>query len=221
VAPTPLDQANQASRVREIRGRLAKPVALENGIQANTSLRDALEFMSDRYDLTIFVNTEAFKAANVEMIEDTPVKLPKMLGVNLGTVLQLLTDQVHGTFLIRPDSIEIVPFERARPEFWQEKRTLAPTVNAEFAGRALDEALQELSDSSGISVVLDGRAKKKAKVCVTARLNNVSIDTAVLILADMADLRLVVLDNVLYVTTKGNALQVKGWHERQCKKSPK
>jgi hypothetical protein len=55
---------------------------------------------------------------------------------------------------------------------------------------------------------------------VTATLNSVPIETAVLILADMADLRLVVLDNVLFVTTKENAEQLALWHNKQTKQLP-
>jgi hypothetical protein len=65
--------------------------------------------------------------------------------------------------------------------------------------------------------VIDARAREKATTRVTATLNNVPVDTAVLILADMADLRMIVLDNVLYVTTKENAEQLTLWHNKQSK----
>ncbi len=202
----PAKESNEAIAAKEMRERLSKPVTLENGIQANTSLREALEFISDRYDVTILVDTQAFKAEGIDAIEEMPVRLPKMVGVKLSTVLRLLLAQINATYLIRSQHIEITTLKRARPEFWTgTERNLAPTVNVEFEKCPLHEALQELSDSSGISIVVDGRAGDKAKNSVTATLNNVPIDTAVLILADMADLRPVALDNVLYVTTKENA----------------
>jgi len=54
---------------------------------------------------------------------------------------------------------------------------------------------------------------------VTATLNNVPIDTAVLILSDMADLRPVALDNVLYVTTSENAEYLRARQEEQRKRA--
>jgi hypothetical protein len=125
------------------------------------------------------------------------------VGIKLSTVLRLLLEQVDATYLIRSDHIEVT-FRRARPDFGT-AGSLTPTVNAEFDKSPLDLALQQLADLSGISIVVDGRVRDGAKMSVTATLNNVPVDTAVLILADMADLRPVALDNVLYVTTEENA----------------
>src|SRR5262249_23641567 len=41
--------------------KLEQPIDLEKGIDKDTPLKDALEFLSDRYDLTILIDTEAFK----------------------------------------------------------------------------------------------------------------------------------------------------------------
>jgi hypothetical protein len=201
-----------------MRDTLAKPVTLEIGLGDNTPLKEAVEFISDRYDITLLVATQAFEAEGTTDVEAQPVKLPKLIGVKLSTVLRLLAAQIHGTYLIRPDFVEILPIKRARPESWQEKRDLPPTVSAEFTQCSLAEALRELSDLSGITIVLDSRASDKAKAGVTATLRNVPIDTAVLILSDMAFLRPVPLDNVLYVTTKENAEELNAWHDKRYKK---
>src|SRR5205807_2469688 len=72
--------------------------------------------------------------------------------------------------------------------------------------RPLGQALQELFHATGISVLVDNRVADKAdKTAVTATLHHVPLDTAVLLLANMADLKAVAIDNVLYVTTKANA----------------
>jgi hypothetical protein len=213
------EQANDARRVKGMRDKLANPVTLENGLADNTALRDALGFISgfisDRHDVTILVATQAFKAEGVDAVEDQPVKLPKMIGVKLGTVLRLLAEQVNGAYLIHPDFIEVVPVDCARPESWRGNRHLAPTITAEFSQSPLADALQQLADSSGISIIVDGRAAEKTKTRVTATLSNVPIDTAVLILADMAELRPVALNNLLYVTTKENAEDLKAWLDQQ------
>jgi hypothetical protein len=206
---------------KAIRERLSTPVTLEKGIEGNTPLREALEFISDRYDTTIVVDAHAFKAENMDPIEDVHVHLPRMIGVKLHTILGLLLAQVDATYRIRPSHIEITTLKRTRPSSWTaEERGLAPMVDVEFEKCPLSEALQQLADSSGINVVLDGRAGDKAKTSVTATLNNVPIDTAVLILADMADLRPVAVDNVLYVTSKENAELLQDRQERLRKKVP-
>jgi hypothetical protein len=58
---------------------------------------------------------------------------------------------------------------------------------------------------------------EKGKTAVTARLINVPLDRAVRLLADMADLKAVLLGNVLYVTSKENAAQ---WEKEAAKPKP-
>src|SRR5262249_16847430 len=152
----------------------------------------------------------------------------------LGTVLRLLTNQINGTFLVRPDHIEITTARRARAqwsyaELWvrgemgstepsegEIARPVPPLVHARFAERPLDEAIQELADSTGVTVIVDAnRAGKKAKTPVTAKLVNMPLDTAVRMLADMGDLKAIVVDNGLYVTTKENGQIMLGEQDKR------
>jgi hypothetical protein len=103
-------------KVREMKNKLAKPVSLEKGFPDNTALKEALEYLSDRYDVTILVDTQAFKAEGVDAPEDQPIKLPRMTNVSLATVLRLLTAQINGTYLVRRDFIEITTGRRAVAE---------------------------------------------------------------------------------------------------------
>src|SRR5439155_26824057 len=73
-----------------------------------------------------------------------------------------------------------------------------------------------LADSTGINVILDARVAEKAgKTPVTATLNGIPLDTAVRLLADMADLKAVAIDNALYVTTKPNAETLQAEQEKR------
>jgi hypothetical protein len=78
-------------------------------------------------------------------------------------------------------------------------------VNAAFDKSPLEEAARELGNQAEFTVLVDSRAAEKAKTPVSARLLNTPLDTALRLLSDMADLRTVHLDNVLYITTRENA----------------
>ena len=78
-------------------------------------------------------------------------------------------------------------------------------VQEEFRKLPLSKALEQLGESAALNVLIDARAEKKAEVEVTARLTNVPADTAIRLLADMAGLEVVRVNNVLYVTTPENA----------------
>jgi hypothetical protein len=56
-----------------------------------------------------------------------------------------------------------------------------------------------------VTLVLDGAVGDKAKTPITAVFHRVPLDTVVRLVADMADLRVVPVENMLYVTTKEKA----------------
>jgi hypothetical protein len=193
---------------REMRAKLSQPVTLDKGIERGTPLQEALDFITDRYDITLLLNKSAFKAETdpKKRVENKPIELPRMTGMPLHHVLRLIAAEAGATCLVHSDYVEITTPERARPEDWEGSRHLAATVTTQFDRRPLEQALHELAALSGINVVVDSRvAESAAKTPVTATLALVPLDTAVRFLADMADLGTVAADNVLYVTTKANA----------------
>jgi hypothetical protein len=207
--PTSKEQIAPVMRMaQELRSKLAQPVNLEKGIDANTPLRDAIEFISQRFNLPIIVNSQAFKedlGAVGDAIEDLQVRLPQMVGIKLSTVLRMLASQVGGTILVHGDHVEITTMQRPWPLGWQGVRQHAPTVDADFANRPLSAALRELSDDSGVSIILDGTFAEQGKTTITATFSGVPIDTAVDLLANMVGLKMVVRDRALYITSKEKA----------------
>ena len=199
-----------ALRAREMHHKLASPVTLEKGLD-NVPFNDAREFLQDRYDVTIVIDSNAFETDyGLDKVPEFKVSLPKMVGVRLSTVLRMLAVQFNGTYLVRSDHILITTPLHTRPEYWKAGYPqLVPGVDAEFDKRPLSEALRKLAQLTGINIVLDARVGEKGKAAVTATLTNAPLDTAVRLLADMAGLRSVAVDGALYVTTKKNAEQWK------------
>ena len=196
---------------QQLAHKLSLPISVEGGIDANTPLNDALEFLSQRHEVPILVNTAAFKKAGTEDVETLPVKLPKIFGARLGTVLQMLLNQINAAYLVRSDHIEVTTLQDSRPEVWPGNqsargRALMPLVSVAFEKRPLTDALKELSTLTDVSVVVDSWAgEKEGNTAVTATFKNVPLDTAVRVLADIAGLSSMLIDNVLYVTTRPNA----------------
>src|SRR5262249_37439850 len=119
-----------------------------------------------------------------------------------GQVLQLLLDQLNAnaTYLVRPGHIEITTVRAAAPE--------AQTVRARFVNLPLEDALRELSQQTGINIILDARAKEGRKSVTMSFAPDTSLVTAVGLLADAHGLRVRVIDRSLYVTTPGNQAEV-------------
>ena len=74
------------------------------------------------------------------------------------------------------------------------------------AGGVWPAGTTALTVTTDVSGVLDNSSRRLIRIGEsTATLTNVPIDTAVRLLADMAGLQVIQVDNVLYVTTPENA----------------
>lgn len=125
------------------------------------------------------------------------------LGVILGDLLSQVANATL-TYVVQGNQIVIIPSSRLTPSE-QGGVALRESVHIDVDERPLAEALKELAAAAGANIVLDARLKEKAKVAVSASLQHVPLETAVRLLAEMADLKAVALDNVIYVTTRENA----------------
>lgn len=228
--------AEQNARGRELRHRLDEIVKFEGIDDSRATLTDFLDQLSKRFNLTFYVNEDAFTQAGLKdsagKVEIGQPPIPPMQ-TKLHTVLHRALKHVphSATFFIRGDAIEITTTEAVRKEFFADRPTmpgpLPPLVSGEFdKTTTLETALKELNRYG--NVVLDARANKEGQATVTADLANVPLDTAVRMFADMAGLKVVKLDNSLYVTKKDNMKVLlkeqekqKRERERQDKKKAK
>jgi hypothetical protein len=203
----------------ELADALNKTIKFSGFEDPKTTLVEALDQLAKRYDLSFDVNEAAFKS---EMLPDVlkteiaqPNPIPEMnatMGAVLKKVLARLPAESGATFVVRREVIEITTVAALRKEIWGENYhgPMLPLVRSDFEKLPLQDALRELAHQAEYNVVLDAAVDEKvAKTPVTAKLRNAPLDTAVRLLADMADLRSVPTANVIYVTTpeKADALR--------------
>lgn len=206
---TPALQAEE-SRSQELRHLLEKPVKFSGLEDPKTTFSEALECIAKRYNLSFDIDEYAFKKAKIKEVGKieiaSPLPIPEM-HTRLSKVVKKILSRVSpsATYIIRDDFIEITTVQAIRKEFFADRPhgPFPPLVSGSFEKVPLESALKELAHSGNI--VLDVRAAKEGQTPVTAELVNVPLDTAVRMLADMAALSVVPLDNALYVTSKDNA----------------
>jgi hypothetical protein len=184
--------------------RLQERITIVRDFDANTPLKDALDYLADHFQIVILIDTQAFKdEMNDEggpEVETRPVALRKPSDYTMAAALRLVFAQAHATYLIRNGVVEVTTLQAASPG-----RLLQHRVMATFEKKPLNEALQELAEASGMSIIVDPRAEQAATPVTATLKNDVSLHTAVRLLADMADLKAVQVGGALYVTTKENA----------------
>jgi hypothetical protein len=211
-----------------ITATLAKEINFAGMEDPKQDLAGALEQFSKVYGLVFDINEKAFAAENMKDVAKTeianPTPVPPMKA-RLETVLRKVLSRVPApsgaAFVVRDDHIEITTGATLASEVWGDfKGPHLPLVMASLDKQPLDEALRQLADQTHFNVVLDNRAAEKGVTPVTAKFRNTPLDTAVRLLADMADLRSVQLDNVLYVTTKENAAAMEARFDKERSVSP-
>ena len=180
-----------------------------------TNLIEILDQLAYRYGVVFHVNEKAFALENItyvfkELVAD-PDPIPPMTA-SFGTVLKSVLARINvpsgAAYVIRDEFIEITTREAISREFFGGRLRfdkLPPLVQVRFEKQSLPKALKELARLSGKNVLLDPRAAEGNEAELSIDLTNVPLDTAVLLLADMASLAMVQLDNVYYVTFQENA----------------
>ncbi|HEV3261402.1 MAG TPA: hypothetical protein VG013_31405, partial [Gemmataceae bacterium] len=105
------EDAYTLAKVKRLRDLLNKPITVD--FPPGSTIKDAVDYLQDRYGATILIDEQAWKDDPdlkdqfPEGILNQPVKLPKMVGISMATVLRLLFEPVGGTYLVRRDFIEI------------------------------------------------------------------------------------------------------------------
>jgi hypothetical protein len=192
------DKKIQSKTSLELRENLNQPITAE--FEAGP-LKDALGFIQERYGIQMVMDNVSFQTdLGIPDFENQMVRMPRVVGVKIRTVLRLILAQVNGNFYPEDGVLRVVSQRRMEPQF-----QLRRPIDAVFTKEPVNNAFQILADATGTTIVLDIRVGEKGQKAITATFDQVPLETAVLVLADMVDLKTVTIDNVVYVTTKENA----------------
>ncbi len=230
-ASTALPQNKPAKpndKFADILTKLNQSVDIDKKIE-NASLSDVVEFLSERHDMTITINTTSFQSADppLDQVDRQQVRLPKLIGVRLSTVLTTLLSPFNGAYLVHADRVEIVSLATAVKTIYAEDAITTsnpqsllernPPVSIVFSKAPVEEAFRQLSEVSGSTVIVDSKIDDAAKRTVNGRLLNTPVESAARALALQCDLDMVVVDGVVFVTTKPNSKHLRMAEETKRK----
>src|SRR5205807_7892204 len=115
------------------------------------------------------------------------------------TALQNMLNQHNLTYVVLSDTVLITTEDLG---FYRQMRQ---RVNVDVADKSLAEILKQLSDETGVNLVLDPRQADKAKGKIAIQLDDVTLDTALKLLTELADLSAVRVGSVVFVTSEARA----------------
>jgi hypothetical protein len=156
-------------------------------------------------DVTFTVDEEAFREeANDLVVYDAEIRFKNLPSkTTFHHLLRQALKQlpVKSAMVVRAGRVDIVPLSRTSKEVM-----LNQTFHVDFSDKRLVAALEELSELTGVSIVVDPRVKQKVHTAVTARFHDdVALQDAVRMLTEMAELKMVYLVTGLYITTPEHA----------------
>ncbi len=184
-----------------------------------TTFGEAMSQLREKTKLNLVVDRVALQQTGIN-VDDQPIQKLHLKEVKARTVLRQLLAQLPqvqdfdpitgqarpgGLTYVVDDDIILITFEgRAF------RRMMAQKVNVDAEKSALDIVLKQIANDTGVNVVLDPRQLEKVKdIGVTLRLTQVPVETAVRLVAEMAGMRSVKMSNVLFVTSKETAAEIK------------
>jgi hypothetical protein len=183
-----------AERIRRV---LELPISVD---LTQHSLTEVIRLLHDQTHLNYVLDRLTIQQLGINP-EEAPVTT--RLKMKAGNGLRQALGHYNLSYVIIGDMVLITSEEMAI------QRQMRQRVSVKFENLQLNAALRQLARETATNLVIDGRVAKKALTPVTLTLNDAPLETVVQLLANMTGLKPVRVGNVLYVTTKANAAELR------------
>jgi hypothetical protein len=217
VKPIITFKSNEESQVMAMLNTSIETKPLHNKVK----MKEALEFFSEIFGgkLVILIDRESFA---IELGADAPdpyeeeVSLPESPAkMPVSQALRLILTQIgkgHATYVIRRHYLDITT----------KRSTMAPMLLRRsitfrnFDQKPLPEILGALAEENSLAINLDPAVGNKGLMPISATFRNSSVEDALVTVTEMAELKFVVLENSVFVTTPDKAIILRQEEERRA-----
>jgi hypothetical protein len=196
-APVGADK-DKSSGPDKIRKELDQTISLDITEQPlNLALNQIREFTK----LNFFLDKFTMAQMGLDP-EQTPVSV-KLKDVKVRSALRTILTPYNLSYAILGDTVLITSDDVAM------FRQMRQRVNIDFDKVEFGAALRQLSRDTATNLIVDKRVEKEAKEAVTLQMEDVPLETAVRLMAEMIGLKPVRVGNTLFVTTKATANEMR------------
>jgi hypothetical protein len=179
------------SPAEKIKKQLDQTVTLE---VTDQPLNLALNQLREQAKINFVVDKFTIQQLGLDP-EQMPVNV-KLKDVKVRTCLRSILAPYNLGYAILGDTVLISSDEMAM------HRQMRQRINVELEKVDLAAALKQISRETASNLMLDTRVGKEAKTEVTLQMDDVPLETAVRLVSEIAGLKPVKVGNVLFVTTK-------------------
>jgi type II secretory pathway component GspD/PulD (secretin) len=199
-APGPADtKEKEATPAEKIKKQLDQPITLE---VTDQSLNAALNQIREQTKINLVV--DRFTIQQMGMDPEQLIVSVKLKDVKARSCLRSVLSPYNLGYAIIGDSVLVSTDDMAI------FRQMKQRVSIDLEKVDLPTALKKLSKDTAANVMLDSRVTgKETKAEVTLQMEDVPLETAVRLMAEMAGLKPVRVGNVLFVTTKQSANELR------------
>jgi len=168
----------------------------------NQQLHLALEQLHEETKVNFVLDRTTIQAMGIDVDNGAPVRA-KLTNVKARTALRNILNQYSLAYAIVGDSVLVTTEEMAV------YRQLKQRVSVDLDRVQMEKALKGLARETATNLLVDSRAQKEAQNPVSLQLDDVPLETAVRLIAEAAGLKPVRMGNVVLVTTKAHATELR------------
>jgi len=172
----------------------------------NTGLEAAINQIAEAAKVNVVIDRWTIQNMGIDL-NGSPVNL-KLKDAKIRTALRSALNPYNLGYAIIGDTVVISTEDMAIV------RQMKQRVSVEYENVQLGTALKKLAKETGTSIVVDNRSAKDAEAAITLQMDDVPLETAVRLAAEMGGLKPVRVGNVLFVTSKANAKEIKADQEQ-------
>jgi type II secretory pathway component HofQ len=186
------------SAVDKVRKALDEPMSLD---VTDQPLSAALNKIRDHTKINFVVDRLTIQQSGIDP-EQAPISV-NLKDVKGRSCLRAVLSPYNLGYAIIGDTVLISTDEMVM------HRQIHQRVNIDLDKVEFADALKQVAHDTAASILLDPRVAKDTNVKVTLQLEDVPLDTAVRLMAETAGLKPVRVGNVLFVTSKANANEMR------------
>ncbi len=169
----------------------------------NQQLPLALEQLREETKVPFVLDrTTIAQVMGLDVDNGAPVRA-KLQNIKARAALRNILNQYSLSYAVIGESVVITSEEMAV------YRQLKQRVSVDLDKVPMDKALRGLARETATNLVVDNHAQKESQNPVTLQLDDVPLETAVRLIAEGAGLKPVRMGNVLLVTTKAHATELR------------
>jgi hypothetical protein len=200
VSPPRDDKKPAETPAEKVRKALDQTIA--NLEIENQQLPLALDQLREETKINFVLDRAAIAQLGLDVDNGAPVKV-KLQNVKAKTALRNVLNQYGLGYAIVGDSVIVTTEETAV------YRQLKQRVSLDLDRVQVEKALKGLARETATNLLLDTRAQKDGQTAVTLQIEDVPLETAVRLIGEAAGLKAVRMGNVVLVTTKAHATELR------------